>query len=51
MLDKISSVFFVDYPSISHHKSFLVYFNNTITDKSFLLLKKYLLVWDKYKMS
>jgi len=35
MLDKISSAYFVDYPSISDHKLLIVYCKKTTTDESF----------------
>ena len=48
MLDKISSAYFVDYPSLSDHKPLVVYCKKTTTDKSFLLPKKFV-KWDRYK--
>jgi len=47
MTDKISSAYFVDYPS-SDHKSFVVYCKKTTTDKSISLPKKFVR-WDRYK--
>jgi len=43
MLDKISSAYFIDYPSISDYKPLIVYYKKTTTDESFLLPKKNLL--------
>ena len=40
MLDKISSAYFVDYPSVSDHKPLIVYCKKITTDESFLLPKK-----------
>jgi len=40
MLSKISSYYFVDYPSISDHKLLVVYCKKTTTDESFWLPKK-----------
>ena len=40
MLDKISCAYFVDYPSVSGHKPFVVYCKKITTNKSFLLPKK-----------
>jgi len=48
MLDKISSAYFVDYPSVSDHKPLIVYCKKITTDESFLLPKKFVR-WDKYK--
>jgi len=39
-LDKISSVYFFDYPSVSDHKPLVVYCSKATTDESFLLPKK-----------
>jgi len=47
MTDKISSAYFVDYPS-SDHKSLVVYCKKTTTDKSISLPKKFVR-WDRYK--
>ena len=41
MLDKISSSYFVDYPSVSDHKPLVVYCKKITTDESFLLPKKF----------
>ena len=49
MLVKISSVYFVDYPSVSDHKPLMVYCKKFITDESFLLPKKKFVRWDRYK--
>jgi len=40
MLDKISSAYFVDYPSISDHKPLVEYCKKITIDESFLLPKK-----------
>ena len=48
MLDKISSAYCVDFPSVSDHKPFIVYCKKTTTDESFLLPKK-IIRWDRYK--
>ena len=40
MLDKISSVYFVDYPSVSDHKPLVFCCKKTTTNESFLLPKK-----------
>jgi len=54
MLDKISSAYFVDYPSISDHKLLIVYCKKTTTDESFFFFffffyQKKFIRWDKYK--
>ena len=50
MLDKISSVYFVDYPSVSDHKPLVVCCKKTTTSESFLLpKKKFFFRWDRYK--
>jgi len=41
MLDKISSAYFVDFPSVSNHKLLIVYCKKITTNESFLLPKKY----------
>jgi len=48
MLVKISSTYFVDYPSVSDHKPLMVYCKKIATDESFLLPKKFVR-WDRYK--
>ena len=48
MLVKISSAYFVDYPSVSDHKLLMVYCKKITTDESFLLPKKFVR-WDRYK--
>jgi len=48
MLVKISSAYFVDYPSVSGHKPLMVYCKKITTDESFLLSKKFV-SWDRYK--
>jgi len=48
MLVKISSAYFVDYPSVSDHKPLMVYCKKIATDESFLLPKKFVR-WDRYK--
>jgi len=40
MLSKISSTYFIDYPSVSDHKPLIVYCKKTTTDELFLLPKK-----------
>jgi len=47
MLDKISSAYFVDYPSVSDHKPLIVYYKKTTTDELFLLPKNFVR-WDRY---
>jgi len=40
MLDKISSAYFVDYPSVFYHRLLVVYCKKTTTDESFFATKK-----------
>jgi len=48
ILNKISSAYFVDYPSVSDHKHLVVYCKKITTDDTFLLPKKFVR-WDRYK--
>jgi len=48
MLNKISSAYFIDYPSVSDHKPLVVYCKKTTTNESFLLPKIFVR-WDRYK--
>ena len=48
MLDKISSAYFVDFPSVLDHKPLVVYSKKATTDESFLLPKKFVR-WDRHK--
>jgi len=45
---KISSAYFVDYPTVSDHKPLVVYCKKITTDESFLLPKKFVR-WDRRK--
>jgi len=40
ILNKISSAYFVNYPSVYDHKPLVVYCKKATTDESFLLQKK-----------
>ena len=49
MLDKISSAYFVDFPSVLDHKPLVVYSKKATTDESFFVTKKKFVWWDRCK--